>query len=413
MEGHVHQLFDFINIGSQRLGGFVSCHLFLSGTPTAPSLFGNIDVQGGFYTNYFVGISIKDAVMHGVAKGNTIVFDKITATDGEKGTSQSSAIFHLKPHLPYELNGTLDHFRILQFDWLTALCSGPMNITGTLDGALAKGDLTIDEADVKIPEQLPIDLPVLPVTFIHQPVELVQASTSRESSFPFQYDLTIRGRDNIQLSGRGLKSELEGDLHIIGKNLTVSAEGVMKTKKGKFSFSGKDFIITQGEVIFSEAGSFLNIAGNLDLPSLSVTVYLRGAFSSPQLTFQSNPPLPTSSILAHILFNKDISELSPTQALQLADTIVTLSGGTGPNVLETIRKNLGIDRLNISASQETGKVSVQIGKYLTEGVMITLNQSTESSQVIVEVELKGGFVLQAETQEDDQAKFTFKWNKNY
>ena len=139
----------------------------------------------------------------------------------------------------------------------------------------------------------------------------------------------------------------------------------------------------------------------------------RGSFKSPQLNFQSNPPLSTSSILARILFNKDVSELNASQAGQLAYTIISLSGGSGPNLLETIHKNLGIDRLGISTNEETGKVSVQIGKYLTEGVMITLSQSTEQSHVIVEVELKGGFVLQAETHFNDQGKYIFKWNKNY
>ncbi len=45
--------------------------------------------------------------------------------------------------------------------------------------------------------------------------------------------------------------------------------------------------------------------------------------------------------------------------------------------------------------------------------MISLTQSTETSQIKVEVELKSGFVLEAETQEDNQGKFSFKWNKNY
>ena len=130
------------------------------------------------------------------------------------------------------------------------------------------------------------------------------------------------------------------------------------------------------------------------MPDLTVTAMLRGPLTSPQLTFQSSPAMPTSSIIAQILFNKDISELNASQAAQLAYAIISLSGGAGPNILETIHKNLGIDRLGISVNEETGKVSVQIGKYLTEGVMITLSQSTEQSHVIVEVELKGGFVLQ-------------------
>jgi translocation and assembly module TamB len=157
----------------------------------------------------------------------------------------------------------------------------------------------------------------------------------------------------------------------------------------------------------------MNITSTVDYPGLTVTVHFRGNLRAPQLIFESNPSLPTSSILARILFNKDVTELSAAQALQLANTIVTLSGSSGPNVLDTIRKNLGVDRLSISTSEETGQVSVQIGKYITRGVMISLTQSTESSHIKVEVELKAGFVLEAETQEDNQGKFSFKWNKNY
>jgi len=215
------------------------------------------------------------------------------------------------------------------------------------------------------------------------------------------------------LTGHGIDAELTGDLQLTGENLNIIAIGTLKANKGKFSFAGKDFKITDGEVSFTGGESFINLTSNLDLSDLNVTVTFRGSFRSPQLNFQSNPPLPTSSILARILFNKDVSELNASQAGQLAYTIISLSGGSGPNLLETIHKNLGIDRLGISSNEETGQVSVQIGKYLTEGVMITLSQSTEQSHVIVEVELKGGFVLQAETHFNDQGKYIFKWNKNY
>ena len=225
--------------------------------------------------------------------------------------------------------------------------------------------------------------------------------------------MEVQAEKNIHLTGRGIDAELAGDLHITGENLNVTTAGTLKANKGKFSFAGKDFKITEGEVYFTKGDSFINLTSNLDLNELNVTMTFRGSFRSPQLNFQSNPPLATSSILARILFNKDVSELNASQAGQLAYTIISLSGNSGPSILETIHKNLGIDRLGISANEETGKVSVQIGKYLTEGVMITLSQSTEHSHVIVEVELKEGFVLQAETHFNDQGKYIFKWNKNY
>lgn len=411
IEGNTEQLFDFINLGSQRVGGFLSCHLLLSGTLNEPVLHGPLSIQGGFYENYFIGIAVKDAFVTAEATGHDLVIKKAVTTDGEKGSSEARGVFHLQKNLPFALEGTIKHFRVIRFDWLTGACSGPFTIDGNLDGALAKGKLTLDEADVTIPDQLPSELPTLPIIFINEP-EAFYKKFQYGTPYPFRYDLDVHGDHDLRMSGRGIEAELEGDIHMTGQNLDVIATGALHTKKGKFSFAGKDFIIHQGEILFSEQKSFLNITSTVEYPSLTVTVHFRGDLRSPQLIFESNPSMPTSSILARILFNKDVSELSAGQAIQLANTIVTLSGNSGPNVLESIRKNLGVDRLSFSADEE-GTVSVQIGKYITRGVMISLTQSTESSQVKVEVELKAGFVLEAETLEDNQGKFSFKWNKNY
>ncbi len=412
IEGHTEQLFDFINLGSQRVGGFISCHLLLSGTLDHINLHGPLSVQGGFYENYFVGIAIKEAAITAHASGSDLIVDKIIATDGEQGTADASGVIHLTRGVPFESAGTINHFRIIRFDWLTGACTGPFTLNGDTSGALAKGTFTLDEADVTIPDQLPTELPTLPITFINEPDDHLKKFNYSED-YPFRYDLEIRGDHDIRLSGRGIEAELEGDFHMTGENLAVLATGALKTKKGSFSFAGKTFVINQGEILFSGDKSFLNITSSVEYPGLAITVYFRGDLRAPQLIFESNPSLPTSSILARILFNKEVSELSKGQAVQLASTIVTLSGNSGPNVLETIRRSLGVDRFSISSNEETGEFAVQIGKYITKGVMISLIQGTETSHVKVEVELKMGFVLEAETQEEDQGKFSFKWNKNY
>ncbi len=410
IEGHIEQLFDFINIGTQRFGGFLSTKLVSSGTLDQPLLFGPLSIQNGFYQNFLLGISLKNTDLQATANGNTIDVHHIDLTDEVQGTASAKGQINLAP--TFSVEGHLSHFRVIHFDWLAASCSGPFKITGNLHEAIAEGTLNIDEAKVQIPDKLPSDIPTLPVTFINQPESYV-SPIRLTTPYPFRYDLEIHGEKNIHLTGRGIDAELIGDIHMTGENFAVTTIGSLKTSKGKFSFAGRDFKITQGEVSFAEGDSFINLTSSLDLSDLSVTVTFRGSFKSPQLTFQSYPPLPTSSILARILFNKDVSELNASQAGQLAYTIISLSGGSGPNLLETIHKNLGIDRLGISTNEDTGKIAVQIGKYLTEGVMITLSQSTEQSHVIVEVELKGGFVLQAETHFNDQGKYIFKWNKNY
>ncbi len=420
IEGNTEQLFDFINLGSQRVGGFLSCRLLLSGTLNEPILHGPLSIQGGFYENYFIGIAVKDAFVTAEATGHDLVVKKAVTTDGEKGSSEATGVFHLKKSLPFAIEGTVNHFRVIRFDWLTGACSGPFTIDGDLNGALAKGKLSLDEADVTIPDQLPSELPTLPITFINEP-EAFYKKFQYGTPYPFRYDLDVHGDHDLRMSGRGIEADLEGDIHMTGQNLDVIATGALHTKKGKFSFAGKDFTIHQGEILFSEQKSFLNITSTVEYPNLTVTVHFRGDLRSPQLIFESNPSMPTSSILARILFNKDVSELSAGQAIQLANTIVTLSGSSGPNVLESIRKNLGVDRLSVSVDKEIDKesdkekntVSVQIGKYITRGVMISLVQSTESSIIKVEVELKAGFILEAEAKEDGEGKYSIKWNKNY
>ncbi len=72
-----------------------------------------------------------------------------------------------------------------------------------------------------------------------------------------------------------------------------------------------------------------------------------------------------------------------------------------------------MDRLTIVGKGERDEISVQIGWYLSHGITLSLSQSATSSDVTVEVDLKKGFIFQAETQNQEEGKFSFKWNKNY
>ena len=91
-----------------------------------------------------------------------------------------------------------------------------------------------------------------------------------------------------------------------------------------------------------------------------------------------------------------------------------MSGNSTPDILEIIRKSLGIDRLTLITSEnDPGKISLQIGKYLMRGVLLTLSQGAETRNVTVEVDLKQGITFQAEVNEDQQGKFSLKWHHHY
>jgi autotransporter translocation and assembly factor TamB len=415
-EGKIEEIFDFVNIGSHHITGLISCRLLLSQTLNSPALHGSIDWQYGSYENYSTGTALKEIDVHLLAEKDQLKMTSLTARD-EEGSLTADGILQLKPNeqFPYEMSAELTDLNALRFDMIDAHLTGPLYVTGTTKSALAVGNLTVPKATIKIPDQLPYEIPTLPVTFINRPPHLNRAQITPLPAFPLNLDLELTAEDEVFVEGKGLKSEWKGSVHLTGTNMNVAADGKLDLMNGEYFFTGKIFKLSEGQIVFNDKptpSAYLKLSGILTLQDAEITAHLYGPLTSPQLTFQSNPHMTTSAILSRILFNKDLSDISQTEAIQLATTLMDLSGGATPGVMEAIRKTLGIDRLTIVPS-EKNEIALQIGKYLTKGVMVTLSQSATSTQVIVEVELKQGFVFQAETQEEQEGKFSLKWRKNY
>ncbi len=165
---------------------------------------------------------------------------------------------------------------------------------------------------------------------------------------------------------------------------------------------------------------YLNLAAQIEVKDISITARLKGPLNNPQLTLQSVPPLPLSTIMSYLLFGQALAEINSFQALQLANSLASLAG-QGPDVLESTRKALGVDRLNIVSvpsndAEVEDAIAVQVGKYISEGVLVSYTQGAEdsSSNINIEIELKSGWVVQLESdQRQEQGKFTIKWNHNY
>jgi autotransporter translocation and assembly factor TamB len=417
-EGKLQDLFDFVNLGTNHCTGLLSCRLFLSHTLAFPSLQGQLEWQNGTYENYFTGIVLKNVEAKFEAQNDRIRLVQLNANDDKKGEIAAKGKILLKPkeHFPYAFEAELQNLHALGFDMIDCNLTGPLYLNGDSLDMLAQGNLLIDEAKIQMNERLPYEIPTMPFTYINRPSYLYSKTSRLKRGFIFRIDLELTAEKKIFVEGRGLNAELEGNVHLHGTNTNIAANGILKLIKGEYQFSGKVFKLTEGEIVFNDKpvpSAYLNLNGTLTMPDITITAMLHGPLTSPQLTFQSNPQKSTSSILALILFNKDIADISHPEAVQLASTLVSLSGGAGPDVLETIRKSIGVDRLNISSKPGTDEIAIQIGKYLTRGVMITLSQSATSSQVIVEVELPKGFVFQAETQEEEEGKFSLKWRRAY
>ena len=424
--GRMEEIIDFFDLGSHKIEGNVICDLEATGTLTTPYIHGNITIKDGIYENYFTGTYLKDITGTITANHDNLLINKLEGKGLKKGhfTSSGQATLNLAQKFPYALDVQFQDLTWVQTDLITTTAKGEMLLQGNMQHANASGKITITSGELIIPEKLPQSIPHLPVTYIPPTKDTTDFSFEKRKTYPIYMNVDIFVPDNFLVTGRGVNSEWKGEMHLKGAYDQMLTRGDMQLLKGTFNFSGYSFDLIQGDLSFSgkqpHEMPHLRIAGKTTIQGNTITVALDGPINQPNLQLTSSPPLPLSSILSLMLFGQDISELSGMQAIQLATSVASLSGG-GPDLLETTRKKLGIDRLAIVSTPTTNiddpnTSSIQFGKYVMKGVMVSFSQGLDqdSSNVIVEVDLSHGFIFQAETQqEEEQGKFTLKWNYTY
>jgi translocation and assembly module TamB len=426
LDGHIEDFLDFFDLGSHRLEGECHCNLSLNHTLARPLLSGYIDFDNGSYQNYYTGTELKNIRAEWLADKESLFLRVFSAQDAQQQgtlTAKGRIDMAIERKFPFRFDLDFTRLNLASLDLITAQAGGKLQIEGDADGALARGSAAILEADVTVPDRIPRKYPNLQVVYknAEKPPEPPQALL--EEPYPLRLDLSVDAPDGIFISGRGLDTEWKGSFHIGGTQTAVEAKGSIELIKGEFLFSGRRFKLTEGSLSFSGVPNempFLNLAGMMEVKDVAITARLKGPLNNPQITLQSTPPLPMGTIMSYLLFGQDMSEINSLQALQLANSLSSIAG-EGPDVLETTRRSLGVDRLRLlnlpsDVEGEGGTVAVQVGKYVTEGVIVSYSQGADysSGNISIEVEAKGGmtFVLESD-QVEEQGKFTLRWSHNY
>lgn len=424
--GKVEDILDFFDLGTHHLQGICQCDLQFKNTLAHPTLEGTCTFEEGLYQNYYTGTDLQDLKARFLAKGSKIFLESFTAQDSQnKGDFQATGELWVneKKDFPFTLDASFSRFSCVQIDLVNAEAEGNLHIEGNRQSALATGNVSILKSELTIPDKLPSSLPELKVVYRNASQPVQTPSSALYKPYPLHLDLHVSAPKGVFIVGRGLQSEWKGEFDIGGTFTELTAKGKLELISGEFVFSSRQFKLNHGALSLSgkeHEMPYLDIAGTIDQKGITITAHLKGPLNQPQLTFQSSPPLPLSSILSHLLFGQDLSEISGFQALQLATSIASLAG-EGADVMENTRRSLGVDRLQIVSApgSEDGDdtVALQVGKYVAKGVIVTYTQGAEDSSgnISIEVEIKDNFVFQAETQQtpEQQGKFTLKWTLNY
>ncbi len=408
--GDISHLADLLPLGEDRLSGRFAADITVGGTVAAPAANGALRLAEARYENFASGAVLTNLEALVVGDRDRFRLASLSAGDGVGGTLRAQGGVVVRGALgpTAELSATLANFRVAARDEVVATATGNVAITGPLTAPRVAAALTIDRADITLPDSLPPSVVVLKVTEINgkrrQPALPLANSAP---ALPISLDISLGMPGQVFVRGHGLNSDWHGRLKIAGTSAAPQISGVLAARRGDVDLLGKSFLLTRGTITFdggTRLDPALDIVAEASAADITAQVIISGYASAPKITLASTPAVPQDEILSRILFNQGVGQITAGQGIQLAQAAATLAGG-GPGVLDRLRGKLGLDWLgfgqgpagaaspilNPSVVNPTtsSPTAVSAGKYLAHGVSVGVTQgvSPPTSKVTVEVDL--------------------------
>ena len=410
-----------LSLDGHEASGRASVDLDLQGTLAAPQVDGRVLVEKGHYENVRLGMILDDISAEIEGHGDEIKIVRTSATDGGTGRVTATGSLEMDPQkeYPFQMAVVMQKAELMRLDNLKVRADGNAELSGSTSKAKLNGAVTLDPVEVKIPEDMSTSTPDLEVKVINAGEnEEVEDPTGQTLDVELDMDLKMPGR--FFLRGAGLDSEWQGTFHLGGSSSAPRVTGSLNVVRGHYDFLGKRFDLASGSLTFSGSSPpapWIDLTCTSKANDITATIRLTGSPSDPQLTLTSDPSLPQDEILARILFGKDLSSISPIQALRLAQEARKLAGmPSGPDldILGKSREALGLDNLDI-VTGDSGGTAVSAGKYIGERIYVKAEagQDPQDQKVVVEIELTPNLSLETEVGADAQGGVGLSWKMDY
>jgi translocation and assembly module TamB len=410
------------DLHGDALAGRLDIDMTVAGTVASPRFAGEARVSDGSYASADAGTVFRDVTAVIAGDDSRVRLQSLTAGDGDKGRLSASGAVTLRgaDRVLYEGELTLQHFTILNRSDAVAVASGTLQLTDEAQGSRLGGEVTVESAELRVPETLPPKIVKLDVVEVNAPAGTVQPAREKQEgvALPVALGVTVKIPGHAFLRGRGIESEWRGKLRVVGTMAAPDITGRLEVVRGRIDLLGRPFEVETGKVEFVGGGAIdpeLDFIANGQAEDLTVNVHVTGVASAPKFELGTDSGLPPEEALAQVLFGKTAGSLSPAQAIQLAQAAAALSGG-GPGVLDKMRRTFGLDVLRVGTSSGSAdSTSVTAGKYISDNVFLKVEQglTPESRNVGVEVRVLPRVTVEGGVGIQGDSKVGVNWRYDY
>lgn len=406
------------------LTGNANVDLAIGGTAAAPSVTGSITAGGARLVDVRRNLAVENLTIRVTMDGRQAVIETVSGKLTSGGQLSASGRVGIDPASGFPVDVAIKLGDIVYVDGtlVTANVAGDLTLKGPVAGLTLAGKVHINKANITIPQKLPASLSEIDIKHRNAPADVkrMTADVQREqggsgASRGIALDLTIESPGQLFVRGRGINTEMGGSLKITGTSASPVVSGGFELERGRMEILTRRLEFTSAHIGF--AGGLVptvNLVAASTAGTTEITVTVAGLASNPTVTFASSPSLPQDEILAQLIFNRSMSNLSAVQIAQLASAASQLAGGKSTGLLDSLRSKLGVDDLDITTDAE-GRAAVSAGKYLNERTYIELKQDPETNgaKAVINLDVGRGLKLRGEAGSGGSAGAGIFYEKEY
>lgn len=371
-----------------QVEGFLDISARASGSISSPDLSGQATIQDGTFVSAPLNLRLDQLRLDARFAGNSLIINDARGRFSRGGTVALEGSIGIDPaqRFPADLQLRLRNARYSDGTLLTTKMDGDLTLKGPVlgSGGTLGGEITLERTEIQIPSSFGINEGVLLDLQHISPPQDVRLTldragldkTSEGDSGPssnLALDLLVKAPNQLFIRGRGLDAEMGGQVRIQGTVSDVVPVGQIDLIRGRLSILGQRVEFDEGSVtLIGNLDPRIRLVANTQAgDGVTVTVTVEGPASDPQITFSSSPQLPQDEVLALLIFDRNVSDLTPFQVAQLASAAASLSGAGGNGVVDNLRSSIGLANLDVTTG-ENGEVGVRAGTYLTENIYLDL-----------------------------------------
>lgn len=406
------------------LTGNANVDVAIGGTAAAPSVTGSITAGGARLVDVRRNLAVENLTIRVTMDGRQAVIETLSGRVSSGGQLSASGRVGIDPAsgFPVDVAMQLRDVTYVDGTLVTANVSGDLTLRGPVAGLALGGKVHINRANVTIPQRLPATLSEINIKHRNAPAEVkrMKADVNRDQGSSgatrgIALDLTIEAPGQLFVRGRGINAELGGSLRVTGSSVTPIVSGGFELERGRMEILTRRLDFSSAHIGF--AGGLVptvNLVAGSSAGTTEITVTVAGLASNPTVTFASSPSLPQDEILAQLIFNRSMSNLSAVQIAQLASAASQLAGGRSTGLLDSLRSKLGVDDLDITTDAQ-GRAAVSAGKYLNDRTYIELKQDPETNgaKAVINLDVGRGLKLRGEAGSGGSAGAGIFYEKEY